>query len=267
MLWDDGLYTKLLTSPTWNTRLYTGRAYERGIWLYYNRARYYNPTLGRFISTDPIGIADDVNLYAYVGNNPVIYVDLFGKEKQLLQDIYDGNSFVVELVARNLNGFPYWAWVHTYINIRSFWGNWYFNQIALWGQLNDGWLLQWFFDFDWDEITTYDFFSKWGFKSSIILDTPNWFTDAQFVRNIHTEYKRYNDDLLAYNGLSVKSDYFESGNCNNYATSLLYNASNYDSKIVSQISNFNPQWFNPGLWEVLYTWDYNIPKEVNSCSQ
>jgi hypothetical protein len=44
-----------------------------------------------------------VNLYAYVGNNPVIYVDLFGKEKQLLQDIYNGNSFVVELAARNLN--------------------------------------------------------------------------------------------------------------------------------------------------------------------
>jgi hypothetical protein len=44
-----------------------------------------------------------VNLYAYVGNNPVMYVDLFGKEKQLLQDIYDGNNFYVELVARNLN--------------------------------------------------------------------------------------------------------------------------------------------------------------------
>jgi RHS repeat-associated protein len=73
--------------------MYTGREYavsearkcpwgvNRGLKLYYNRARYYNPQLGRFISRDPIDIADDVNLYAYVGNNSVMFVDLMGTEK------------------------------------------------------------------------------------------------------------------------------------------------------------------------------------------
>ncbi|MDR3150771.1 MAG: hypothetical protein LBU14_04140 [Candidatus Peribacteria bacterium] len=35
----------------------------------------YTKELGRFISRDPIGIIDDVNLYVYVGNNPLKWVD------------------------------------------------------------------------------------------------------------------------------------------------------------------------------------------------
>jgi RHS repeat-associated protein len=47
--------------------------------LYYMRARYYDPTLGRFISEDPAGFrGGDVNLYVYVGNNPVLLIDPSG---------------------------------------------------------------------------------------------------------------------------------------------------------------------------------------------
>jgi RHS repeat-associated protein len=48
--------------------------------LYYNRARYYDPGVGRFLSEDPIGLAGGVNLYTYAGNNPVDYTDPFGLE-------------------------------------------------------------------------------------------------------------------------------------------------------------------------------------------
>ncbi|MDR2640647.1 MAG: RHS repeat-associated core domain-containing protein [Candidatus Peribacteria bacterium] len=68
--------------------------------LYYFNARYYSPELGRFVSRDPIGIVDDINLYVYVGNNPLKFVDWSGLTKQLLADIENGNSFIVELVAR-----------------------------------------------------------------------------------------------------------------------------------------------------------------------
>ena len=73
--------TDISNSTLTNTRLYTGREYDTETGLYYNRARYYSPTHGRFISRDPIDIADDVNLYAYVANNPVMYTDRMGLEK------------------------------------------------------------------------------------------------------------------------------------------------------------------------------------------
>ena len=72
----------------WNTRLYTGREYDAELKLYYLRARYYSPDLWRFISRDPIDVADDVNLYAYVGNNGVMFVDRRGMAKDLIDLIF-----------------------------------------------------------------------------------------------------------------------------------------------------------------------------------
>ncbi|MDF1615741.1 RHS repeat domain-containing protein, partial [Desulfurivibrio dismutans] len=58
---------------------YTGREYDPEIGLYFYRARYYDPDIGRFISQDPIGFAGgDVNLYGYVLNNPVNWIDPYG---------------------------------------------------------------------------------------------------------------------------------------------------------------------------------------------
>jgi RHS repeat-associated protein len=61
-----------------NAFKYTGRE-DDGTGLYYYRARYYHPSLQRFISEDPIGFAGgDVNLYAYVFNDPVNLIDPSG---------------------------------------------------------------------------------------------------------------------------------------------------------------------------------------------
>jgi RHS repeat-associated protein len=57
---------------------YTGQQLISGLGLYYYKARFYSPALGRFLQTDPIGYADDLNLYAYVGGNPVNFSDPSG---------------------------------------------------------------------------------------------------------------------------------------------------------------------------------------------
>ena len=57
---------------------FTGQAWLPEAGLFYYKARMYSPTLGRFLQTDPIGYADGLNWYNYVGGDPINSVDPLG---------------------------------------------------------------------------------------------------------------------------------------------------------------------------------------------
>lgn len=122
------------TGSLGNPYLFTGREYDPEVGLYYYRARYYEPRLGRFLTTDPIRRVADPHLYAYVGNNPINYVDPLGLFTIIDQDIdFFGLTFRVRvrvpppLVLRNaLN------WIKTKLGSRIF----HFEGIEI--QINQG---------------------------------------------------------------------------------------------------------------------------------
>jgi insecticidal toxin complex protein TccC len=82
--------------------------------LYYYGARYYAPWLQRWVSADPAGDVDGLNLYGFVGNNPILYIDNDGTQKDTpsndRKDIADYSKVLdnlgVELqtINRQLNG-------------------------------------------------------------------------------------------------------------------------------------------------------------------
>ncbi len=76
-----------------NPYMFTGRRFDIETGLYYYRARYYNPHIGRFMQTDPVGYG-----YAYCGNNPLSYTDPSGLfsiniPTECLEDYSTGYAF------------------------------------------------------------------------------------------------------------------------------------------------------------------------------
>ncbi|MGW4423233.1 RHS repeat-associated core domain-containing protein [Streptosporangium sp. NPDC004631] len=90
--------------PAGNSLTYTGRE-DDGTGLMYYRARYYSPTLQRFISEDPIGLTGGANLYTYAGNAPTDYTDPSGNNPVLVGCVVGGlTDGAISYLGQRLSG-------------------------------------------------------------------------------------------------------------------------------------------------------------------
>jgi RHS repeat-associated protein len=90
---------------TFNLR-FAGQYYDAETNLHYNYHRTYDPSIGRYISSDPIGINGGSNLFTYAKNNPLRYLDMLGLRgltqgeialaQQMFGDSIDYNSVEIE---------------------------------------------------------------------------------------------------------------------------------------------------------------------------
>jgi RHS repeat-associated protein len=63
---------------------FLGQYYDEDNDLWSNGFRYYDAKVGRYIQSDPIGLAGGINPYSYVGGDPVNYVDPLGLDREII---------------------------------------------------------------------------------------------------------------------------------------------------------------------------------------
>jgi RHS repeat-associated protein len=88
---------------SFNQRL-PGQVFDAESGLFQNWNREYNPRIGRYMQSDPIGLAGGVNTFAYVGNAPLMFIDPMGLERKLV-NLGDGWTGGIDMIPNSPSQF------------------------------------------------------------------------------------------------------------------------------------------------------------------
>jgi RHS repeat-associated protein len=178
---------------------YPGQYYQAETGLHYNTYRDYDPSVGRYVESDPIGLTGGINTYMYANGNPLSLSDILGLacrkgERILRNELFKDLSRTRELGKRE---FPFIGAVHADIGVSP--------ELGPKGiRLRVGPSLSWgiiYFVFEQDEISEgyvhSKFFSrKYYCKSDDPCSTKEWVEirdDGEFEQNsflaVHDEWK------------------------------------------------------------------------------
>ncbi len=151
------------------------------------RARFYDAGMGRFISRDPIGMKDNINLYTYVANNPMKYVDRMGLEKKIVGTlrIYSMYGDYFDPFSGDINPITFLDW-HWWIELTS-----------------------------WDEVTTYGIGRNW--KDSDYAISRN----SDVTKNLEKDRGIKSSDNVISLGLNINQ--VQLNTINNYISSSVDN--------------------------------------------
>lgn len=117
---------------------YTGMERDEESGLEYHSARYYLPWLGRWLSSDPAGVASGLNLFEYARNNPVILTDSNGKTPKNAPQLKAGLDWEKEVLDKVEAKMPIVRQVRVYADIG---GNRVVSTLDALGRGKDGWVV------------------------------------------------------------------------------------------------------------------------------